>query len=74
MRHDGSFVKVERLSQIKKEIAKQFPNPVVLADISLWVELNIGLSEEKTKEYIEKVVAGAGWTINDGKILAESVS
>lgn len=74
MRKDGSFVKVERLSQIRKEIASQFPEPVLFEKLKLWVECNIGLSEEKAGEYIEKAVASAGWFIIDGKILAELAS
>lgn len=74
MRKDGSFVKVERLSQIRKQIAKELPEPVDLEKLQLWVECTIGLSEQKTREYIEKAVASGGWYIIDGKIVAEAAS
>jgi hypothetical protein len=70
MRKDGSYVKVERLSLIRKEIAKQFPNPVEVSKVELWVECNIGLTPEKARDYIDKAVAAAGWVITDGKILS----
>jgi len=71
MRKDGAFIKVERLAQIRKEIASKFPEPVDIKMLQLWVECNVGLSEEKSKEYIEKAVASAGWSIIDGKIVSE---
>lgn len=74
MRKDGSYVKVERLSQIKKEIAKRFPNPISFNDMILWVEVGIGLTPEKAKDYIEKIVAASGWVIFDGNICAEASS
>jgi hypothetical protein len=69
MRRDGSFVKVERINQIRREIAKNLPNPVDLEKLRIWVECNIGLSKQKAEEYIDIVVSSAGWIIVDGKIV-----
>ena len=71
MRRDGSFVKVERISQIRKEIAKLLPDPVDVEKLKLWVECNIGLSKQKTEEYVELAIRTAGWIIEDGKIKSE---
>jgi hypothetical protein len=70
MRKDGSFIKVERLYEIKKAIIKGLPNPVDIDKLKLWVEMNIGLTPERAQDYIEKVVAASGWVIFEGKILA----
>ena len=71
MRRDGSYIKTERIAQIRKEVAKQLPEPVDVLKLRLWVECNIGLSKAKTEEYIETVVALAGWVVADGKILSD---
>jgi hypothetical protein len=68
VRRDGSYVKVERLKQIGKEIARYFPEPVDYHKMVLWVEMNIGLSPVKAVEYIDKVIEAHGWIVEDGKI------
>jgi len=72
MRKDGSFIKVERLAQIRKQVSSQFPKPVPFDKLQLWVECNIGLGEQKAREYIEKAVASAGWIIVEGEILVDA--
>jgi hypothetical protein len=74
MRKDGSYVKVERIAQIRKEIVKGFPEPVDFEKLKLWIECSIGLSEEKAEQYIEKAVSSGGWFIIDGKIVSEIAS
>ena len=70
-RKDGSYVKVARYHQIERKIASQFPNPVSVDLLILWVKLNVGLGEAKAREYIEDVVKGKDWVIVDGSIMAE---
>jgi hypothetical protein len=72
MRKDGSFIKLERLKQIKTQVAKNLPNPVSIDKTVIWIQLNIGLTEERAKEYLDLVVEGAGWVVSDGAIKAEA--
>lgn len=71
VRHNGSFVRLERMTQIAKQIASQFPAPVDYHKLVLWIELNIGLTADKASEYIEKICEGHGWVVEDGKIRPE---
>ena len=70
-RKDGAFIKLERLKQIQKQIASGFPNPVDYDRTVIWTELNIGLTKEKSQDYINKLIEGNGWVLVDGKIRAE---
>ena len=73
VRHDGSFVRLERMTQIAKQIAKCFPTPVDYHKMVLWVEMNIGLTADKASEYIEKICETHDWVIEDGQIKPEPV-
>ena len=72
MRNDASVTKLERYRMIEKQIAAQFPSPVSIDKLVLWVKLNIGLTEARAREYICDVVAGKDWVMNpDDTITAE---
>jgi hypothetical protein len=65
---DASYLKTQRLLQIKKHIAKQFPNPVNLELMILWIEVNIGLTHDRAFEYITTVCMANQWNLKDGSI------
>lgn len=77
VRHDGSFVKVERMVQIAKKIATGLSGPehvISHEKLILWIELNIGLSPEKAEAYVKKICDGHGWVIEDDAIKPEPAS
>jgi hypothetical protein len=72
MRRDGSFIKIQRLKEIQKQIVSGFPNEVDYHRIILWTEMNVGLTTEKAEEYVNKLIEANGWFLIDGKIKAEA--
>lgn len=75
MRKDGAYVKKERLNALAKFItakSQNFKTPVLLKDAMLYGEVEIGLSEKRTREYIKKLAAVYEWMIDDNFIKFEA--
>lgn len=68
---DGSWVRLQRKNQIKKQIVQHFPSPVDYKQTVRWILANIGLTRKKAVEYLNEIVECEGWILNDGVILAE---
>ena len=71
LRKDGSWLRVQRLMEIAKEIAKHFNDggKCNFETLMLWVEFKIGLTETRARDYIITVVRAKQWEIQDGFIL-----
>ena len=67
-RRDGAWIKAQRLQAIARMIAKTFPKGVSYDRMVSLVELEIGLSTQKAREYIDKVIEAKGWRVEDGII------
>jgi len=68
VRRDSSMLKAERLRTIRQEMAVNLKDVVRTEKILDWIELNIGLSRLKAKEYIDLIIRTEGWVESDGKI------
>ena len=71
MRKDGSFVKTERMKEIAKLISQAFPEGADYKKLVLGIEVHMGLTNAKAREYIDKVVESQGWINENGLIKAE---
>lgn len=68
---DASVIKTERLKEISKEIARSFNDgPVLVEDVSVWAQFNIGLAAKTSMEYIALACRAHGWIVEDGVIKA----
>lgn len=57
MRKDGAYVKKTRINQILKYMLrnKTANNKVMVDKVRLYAEMEIGLSEKRAREYINKI-------------------
>ena len=68
VRRDSSMLKSERLRDIRKEMAVNLKEVVYTDKLLDWIELNIGLTRHKAREYVDLIVRSEGWVQSDGKI------
>ncbi len=65
MKQDACTLRLQRLKEITAKIAtgisEDSQHKVSYKRITLWVEMNIGLREEKAREYIDKILEVKGW-------------
>ena len=71
VRHDGSWVKQERMNRISHYILNQFKasNRINLNKLRAWVEINIGLTPRRAEEYIATISLAYDWLIKDGLLI-----
>lgn len=69
VRKDGTWVKIQRLAQIAQFIAKAMGEGKVEIEKTLvWIQYEMGLTEQKAREYLGLVMIKHGWINNDGII------
>ena len=68
VRRDASFLRSERLKQIKLWIAQGIKDGVDLPKLLDLIEIEMGLRRETAFEYIQLVVRTSGWVI-DGNVI-----
>jgi hypothetical protein len=68
LRKDGAYVKKSRINTIAVYISNH--KPVALKTVVLFAELQIGLSEKRAREYIDKICEAYGYEIKDNVIKA----
>ena len=68
VRRDSSMLKAERLARIRTQMMMNLKDVVKIDKLLDWIELNIGLSRRKAKEYVELIIRSEGWVQSDGKI------
>ena len=71
MRKDASFVKIERMKEIAKKIVKTFPAGAIYDKVILTLEVDMGLSNSRAHEYLDKVIEKQGWIVQNGVIKSE---
>jgi len=72
VRRDGAFVKTERIKTITRQIARSFPGEIDIEKMIIWIEVNIGLSPGRAREYIEKACIVQDWNILEGQIVVKN--
>jgi len=65
VRRDASFLKTQRLNEISKKMASSFAQSekLELKKLINWIQYNIGLTYDRTLEYINLVCAVHNWKI-----------
>lgn len=63
---NGAYFKTKRLAQISREIAKRLSKgkKINLDAFAIWIEVNLGLTNKKAREYIELSSKTHNWHID----------
>lgn len=67
MRKDGAYVKKQRLNQVTAYIIGQAGKnrtPVLVSKVLGYCEIEIGLSEKKARDYIQKICDYYGYNLD----------
>lgn len=67
----GAMQKMQSLSDIKKKLIETFPNEISYEKMQLWIRVNLGLSRNLTKEYLDDVMEANGWVLDGNIVKAE---
>lgn len=71
VRKDGTWVKIQRLTQITQFVAKAMGEGKVEMEKTLvWIQYELGLTEQRAREYLGLIMIKQGWINNDGIITA----
>lgn len=68
LRKDGGWVKQERMNRITIKITKDLKagGRIKVDKLVAWIELNIGLTKDKARAYVETIALGYDYIITDG--------
>lgn len=62
------MMKINSITAIKKKLLETFPNEIIYEKMQLWIRVNLGLSRNLAKEYLDDVMEANGWVL-DGQII-----
>lgn len=69
VKKDGGWVRTQRLMRISTFVAKAMSEGEVTIDKTLaWIQWEMGLTEQRAREYLGLVLIHQGWIDDDGII------
>lgn len=68
VRRDSAWLRQQRIQQITKRIALGIAKGVSLSGLTLWIQVNMGLTKPKAQEYIDLICESQEWEIEKGEI------
>lgn len=68
IRRDSAFLRSQRIKKITTEMAKKITTGLRLRGLLIWIQIEIGLSENKAREYVDLICEAKGWKLNNGGI------
>ena len=66
VRKDGSYVKTQRMRRIAAFIAKADGDKIKTDKLLAWIEVNVGLTKAKAKQYVATLALAFDWKEKDG--------
>lgn len=72
MRKDGAYIKSQRIKRLTKYILGESGKerkPVLLRTVTIYAEMEIGLSEYRALSYVQRICEAYEWAINGAFIV-----